>query len=181
MTDLQKAVNVLKQGGVIAYPTEYCFGLGCDPLNTKAIQRILAIKRRQANQGLILIAADIPQLEFYVNLSSAACYEDIIQSWPGPYTWTIEAKQGVSEWVRGMHESVAVRVPNHMESHELCRQFGDAIVSTSANRHGESELMTTQQVRNVLGDEVDHVVDAMVGGAVRPSQIRDGNTGERFR
>ena len=161
MADLQKAVDVLKQGGVIAYPTEYCFGLGCDPLNVAAIKRILAIKRRQQQQGLILIAAEVSQLSPYADVSNAQYYQQIIDSWPGPFTWLLTAKPSVSKWVRGAHRSVAVRVTNHAQSRALCQQFGHVIISTSANRHGEAELMTVEHIEQVLGDEVDYIVEGL--------------------
>ena len=178
---LNKAVTVLRQGGVIAYPTEYCFGLGCDPRQVKAIQRILAIKQRQAQQGLILIAADLHQINFYAQTEGLERLPEIKASWPGPNTWLLPAKASVNEWLRGRHTSIAMRIPQHNFCLSLCTQFDHAIVSTSANRHGQADLINMQEVEDELGNEVDYIVDGSVGGAEKASTIRDAISGEICR
>lgn len=178
---IQRAVEVLQQGGVIAYPTEYCFGLGCDPANSGAIERILKIKGRHKQQGLILLAADIAQVEQQAELHSSPMVDEIMLSWPGPVTWLLTPRAHVSDWVCGQHQTVAIRVSAHATAHALCAEFGSVIVSTSANRHGEEALRTTAAVREVMGNEVDYVVDGPVGNSLQPSQIRDGKNGEVIR
>jgi len=172
---------VIKEGGVIAYPTEYCFGLGCDPRNREAVDRILKIKQRSAKQGLILIAADLFQVEQYATMDGAPLRDDILASWPGPVTWLLGCRSNVPEWLRGQHTTIAMRVCAHPESAAICRGFGGAIVSTSANRHGQPALIRSADVTKELGSELDYVVDASVGGATQASQIRDGITGEKLR
>lgn len=195
--DIKHAISVLQDGGVIAYPTEFCFGLGCDPANGSAIQRILEIKQRTVEQGVILIAANVLQVEEYAELNADSLAQDIKQeilaSWPGPVTWLLPAKQHASTWIRGEHSSIAMRVTAHALSNELCSQFGGAIVSTSANRHGQPALTKAQAVVDELGSEVDYVIDSSVGVAnskendndrtqdLKASQIRDAITGKRLR
>jgi len=175
------AVQALKSAGVIAYPTEYCFGLGCDPKNDQAIAKLLKIKQRQPEQGVILIAASVEQLIAYVDLQASDLMPDILASWPGPNTWLLPALEGVSTWVRGRHQTVAVRVTAHKTSQQLCHMFGGAIVSTSANRHGQPALLDAQSVRDEMGGELDYIVDHVVGGASSASTIRDGITGKQLR
>lgn len=178
---LTRAVEILRAGGVIAYPTEYCFGLGCDPRNQHSVERLLEVKQRAATQGVILIAANLTQVEDYAELDGLRKLERIQASWPGPNTWLLPAKPHVPTWVRGKHTTIAMRIPGHALSQALCRDFGHAIVSTSANRHGQPALLTTESVVAELGEELDFVLDAPVGGAASASTIRDAISGEILR
>ncbi len=175
------ATRVLHAGGVIAYPTEYCFGLGCDPRNERAVDRLLSIKQRSREQGVILIAADFEQVQYLTDWSTIECQDEIRASWPGPNTWLLPAKPSVAPWVRGKHTSVAMRVPGHAVSVALCKQFGFPIVSTSANRHGSPALLDAQDVQNELGGELDYIFDFPVGGATSASTIRDALSGNYLR
>ena len=180
-TLLDNAVGVLNNGGVIAYPTEFCFGLGCDPRNTKALKKLLDIKRRKVEQGVILIACELSQVEHYAEFEDLPKAAEIKASWPGPNTWLLPAKGNVSEWVRGKHSSVAMRIPKHDFCLALCDQFGHAIVSTSANRHGQAAMLSAQEVEKELGGELDYIVDSAVGGAAHASRIKDALSGETLR
>ena len=181
MKAIQHAVKVLREGGVIAYPTESCFGLGCDPANDEAVERILRIKGRLKQQGLILLAADSSQVEQQAEWLTSPMLEKIELSWPGPVTWLLPARKHVSSLIRGQHRTVAMRISAHSTAQALCAGFGSAIVSTSANRHGADALRTASAVFEEMGDELDFVVDAPVGSAAKASQIRDGTTGEVIR
>ena len=178
---LQRAVSVLRHGGVLAYPTEAVFGLGCDPQNRDALQRLLRIKQRPWQKGLILIAADFAQLRPYVLPLSVAQWAQIQATWPGPVTWLLPARPGVSRQLRGVHNTIAVRVTAHQPTIALCRAFGGAIVSTSANRSGQWPARTTRAVRKQLGSEVDYILPGRLGGAAQPSQIRDLVSGQIVR
>lgn len=175
------AVTLLNAGGVIAYPTEYCFGLGCDPQNKIAVQRILEIKRRQVDQGLILIAGSIEHVRAYADLDSAPMIDAIKTSWPGPKTWLLPAREFASSWLTGKHATIAMRLTAQRICVQLCCLFGGAVVSTSANRHGCPAIMNFQEVRDTMGLEVDFILDAPLGGAPEPSSIFDGMSGERIR
>jgi len=181
ITAISDAVGALRAGGVIAYPTEYCFGLGCDPRNHDAVLRLLDIKRREQAQGVILIAASLPQVAELADWEAVVRKEEISDSWPGPTTWLLPAKTNVATWIRGRHASVAMRIPGHLASVELCKQFGYPIVSTSANRHGRPALLTAQHVFNEMGSELDFVLDLPVGGAESASTIKDAISGESLR
>jgi len=178
---IENAACALRAGGVIAYPTEYCFGLGCDPNNVEAVQRLLAIKQRKAEQGLIVIAANIEQAECYVDVECSPLLTEIRASWPGPNTWILPARETVSTWVKGKHAGVAVRVTANIISQQLCQAFGGAIVSTSANRHGQDALLEASSVETEMGSELDFIVKKPVDGAKAASTIRDGITGQKLR
>lgn len=178
---LGRAVESLRGGGILAYATEAVFGLGCDPEDEDALWRLLALKRRPAHKGLILIAADPVQLEPYIQPLTAAMAERILPTWPGPHTWIVPARPGLSSLVRGAHASVAVRVTAHPQVQALCRRYGGAVVSTSANRTGQPPARSAFQVRQRLGAEVDFILPGRVGSEARPSCIRDARTGAVLR
>jgi L-threonylcarbamoyladenylate synthase len=178
---IKHAVAALSSGGVIAYPTEYCFGFGCDPRNIEALARLLDIKQRKPEQGVILIAASLEQVSCYAELEGFACLRQIIESWPGPNTWVMPAKTSVSSWLRGKHPSIAMRIPDHPVCLSLCGEFDHPIVSTSANRHGQDALLSAADVRREFADQLDYIVDAPVGDAARASTIRDAASGNILR
>jgi len=181
--DLQinNAVTALRAGGIIAYPTEYCFGLGCDPKNIDALARLLTIKQRKKEQGVILVASNIAQISEYAKLEDLPQPDRVQNSWPGPNTWLLPAQDTVSNWVKGKHSSVAMRISNHPVCLAMCDAFGDAVVSTSANRHGQDALTNCDDVRKEFAHELDYIVEASVGKESRPSIIRDALTGEQLR
>ncbi len=177
---LLEAVRTIRGGGVIAYPTEYCYGLGCDPDCIPAIRRILDIKRRDRGQGLVLIAADIKQLTPWVDLTERSVRERVQATWPGPITWVVPSKPRASPWLRGGHDTQAVRVTAHPLAAALCRYAQMPLVSTSANRSGQPELRTEYQVRRGLAN-IDFVVPGAVGDLTGPTIIRDATTGDVIR
>ena len=177
---LRHARNVVWGGGVIAYPTEAVFGLGCDPLNAQAVARILAIKQRDAAKGFILIAADIAQLDPFMQLGDTIRTE-LFKTWPGPVTWVVPVTAGVPEWLTGGRDTLAVRVTSHPVARGLCKATGLALVSTSANLSGHSPLRSPPTVRRLLSDKVDYVVPGAVGGLKKPTEIRDARTGKILR
>lgn len=180
---LRRAARVLDEGGVLAYPTEAVFGLGCDPLNPVAVHRLLALKRRPASKGLILIAADLSQLVPFVDLDTlpAARLAEVQGSWPGPHTWLLPTRAGIPSWLTGVHSSIAVRVTAHPLAAALCTLWGGALVSTSANRAGQRPARTALQVRQRLPRGVDLILHGPCGGAARPTSIRDAVTGVAIR
>lgn len=178
---LRVAARCLDWGGVVAYPTEAVYGLGCDPMDEAAVMRLLEIKVRHWSKGLILIAADHVQLTDYVHPLPDVLMAPILASWPGPNTWLLPARGETPRWLTGRYETLAVRVTAHPIAAGICRAFGGAIVSTSANRSDHPPARTTLQVQLALGDAPDYVLAAPCGGSDRPSTIRDGRTGRVLR
>jgi len=174
---LHKAGRIIRKGGVVAYATEYCFGLGCDPRNHEAVMRILRIKRRAAAKGLILIAAEATQLAPYVETIPP----HVLKTWPGPHTWLLSPSVTAPAWIRGRHDKIAVRITAHPQAAALCRAAGMAIVSTSANRGGQKPVRRYREVLQRLGHEVDLVLPGRVGDAPAPTPIRDAATKQLIR
>jgi len=177
---LRYAARVLRQGGVIAYPTEAVYGLGCDPLNRHAVHRILAIKQRPEDKGLILIASRFEQLLPFVEPPDDALRADLDASWPGPVTWLLPARPDTPRWLRGRHRSLAVRVTDHRLASALCSAFGGPIVSTSANASGRPPARTALQAR-LRCPGTDLIVAGPTGGLERPTVIRDAASGRVVR
>jgi len=175
--ELQRAARTLREGGIVAYATEYCFGLGCDPMNRDAVLRLLRLKQRAARKGLIVLAGDLPQLATYV----PEFPQPVVAGWPGPRTWLLPVRPDVPRWVTGKHNKIAVRVTAHPQAAALCRAAGMAIVSTSANRRGEAPARTDREVRRRFGKLVDYVLPGHVGGAPAPTPIRDAESGKLVR
>ncbi len=178
---INEAVKILRNGGVIAYPSESVYGLGCDPGNTESIKRLLALKQRQRDKGLILIASDFAQLAPYLIDIDERLQQRVMRSWPGPATWLWPARENVSRWLRGQHDTLAVRVSAHPLAAKLCQQFGGALISTSANPAQNSPARSAQQVRNLFGGNLDYILEGRTGGGAAPTEIRDILSGSVVR
>ncbi len=178
---LRAAVRVIQSGGIIAYPTEAVFGLGCDPLDRQAVHRLLAIKQRLWQKGLILIAADFEQLKPFLQPLTMAEQARLAATWPGPFTWLIPARNTTPRWLRGRHETLAVRVTAHPLAAGLCHRCGHALVSTSANLSGQPPARSTLAVRRQLGQKIDYLLAGATGGAGKPTAIRNLRTSEWVR
>ena len=181
--ELPEVVAILRDGGVIAYPTEAVFGLGCDPCSEAACMRIFALKQRSPSQGMLLIASEFTQIAPYIDLvaTPAEALARAKATWPGPHTWIFPRAKDVPAWIAGAHAGIALRVTAHPPAARLCAAFGGALVSTSANRHGVEPARTAAAVRNAFGVSLDAIVDESVGGLEQPTRIRDAITGESVR
>lgn len=178
---LRVAAHCIRDGGILAYPTEAVYGLGCNPWNRTAVQRLLAIKRRPERKGLILIAADFSQLAPFVEPLDGARMRVVRATWPGPFTWLLPARAGTPCWLRGQHATLAVRVTAHRTAAALCEAAGSALISTSANIGGHPPARTSLQVRLALGSQIDLILAGRCGTNARLSTIRDGRTGAVIR
>ena len=181
--NLASVVAALRGGGVVAYPTEAVWGLGCDPRNRLACRKLFALKQRQPAQGVLLIAADFEQAAAYIDLATtpAAAIERARATWPGPHTWIFPRAHDVPDWIAGAHAGIALRVTAHPPAAALCRAFGGALVSTSANRHGEPPSRTAADVRASFGARLDGILNGATGGLEQPTPIRDASSGDILR
>lgn len=179
MLKIRRAAEVIRTGGVVAYPTEAVFGLGCDPRDHDAVRRILDLKGRPEAAGLILIAADAQQLRGWIDPSDAEAGR--LAGGDRGVTWTVTAGAATPEWISGGRSTVAVRIIDHPVAAALCREAGMPIVSTSANRRGREPARSALAVRCALGADIDYVLNAATGGRERPSEIRDARTGAVLR
>lgn len=171
-TQIERAARSILNGGLVAYPTESVFGLGCDPANERAVHALLTLKQRSLEQGLIVVAADEQQLQGWVD-DDPQWLARARPTWPGPTTWIMPKGPKAPTWICGAHDGIAVRITSHPVAHALAAIVGFPIVSTSANVHGEPALTTPEAVQQRLGDALQVVVHAPVGGRDRPSEIRD--------
>lgn len=191
MTEIPSAVTALRQGQVIAYPTEAVFGVGCDPDNHLAIETLLQVKQRPKSKGLILIAADFSQLIPYIAADQLSLEQTqlMLDSWrnsagvrdKAAVTWVVPASARCSDWLTGQFDSIAIRVCDHPVVQQLCLAFGKPITSTSANLSGLEPCRSAAEVRQQLADKVAVIVDAPTGGRAVPSEIRDITTGHIYR
>lgn len=177
-----RAVELLNNQHVIAYPTEAVFGVGCDPDSEKAVMTLLALKQRPVEKGLILIAASFEQLKPYIDYTRLSDEQlaAIFSCWPGPVTFVFPASASTPRWLTGRFNSLAVRVTDHPLVVELCKAYGKPLVSTSANLSGQPPCRTTEEVYTQFGADFP-VIDGATGGRQNPSEIRDALTGELFR
>jgi L-threonylcarbamoyladenylate synthase len=183
LAELDAATALLRRGGVLAYPTEAVFGLGCDPHDRAAFEHVFALKQRPATQGVLLIAADFAQVERYIDLAAVppGVLAQVRASWPGPNTWIFPRSPAVPDWVAGAHAGIALRVTAHAPAAALCRAFGGALVSTSANPHGQPPARTPATVETYFGDALEGLLDAPLGDQQKPTVIRDAISGAIIR
>ncbi len=171
---LRRCVGTLQQGGVIAYPTEAVWGLGCDPDDWAAVLRLLELKSRPIEKGLILVAGEVAQIEHLLAPLPGALRERALEQWPGPVTCLIpDLADQVPAWLRGNHDSIAVRVSAHPLVRALCDAFGGPLVSTSCNPAGHPAARHPWQVQRYFRGELDGLLPGALGGERRPSRIID--------
>ncbi len=174
------AARHLRRGGLIAYPTESCYGLGCDPRNPNALKRLIRLKGRSAAKGLLLIAHHFKQFAPFIRPLSAADQMKMQRNWPGPVTWVVPASPACSPLLTGGRATIALRVTAHPVAARLCRELGMALVSTSANKSGRKPAQTAAQCRRIFGSRV-RVIDGRIGTRRRPSTLIDLATGTTLR
>jgi L-threonylcarbamoyladenylate synthase len=170
----------LKRGGVIAYATESCFGLGCDPANRRAVRRILKLKRRPQRKGLILIGADLHQFRRYLAPIPDTLKARLHEWWPGPNTLLLPVSKRCPHWLRGNHDTLAVRISAHPTCSRLCRSLGMALVSTSANQAGKRPIRDIRTCSRTFGKHV-LTLRGLIGRRKRPSCIIEPLSGKTFR
>ena len=176
MNGLDEALVDLKQGKVIAYPSEGVWGLGCDPVNEEAVYRLLKLKNRPVSKGLILVGSKLEQMKPYININKYKA--KLITKWPGPHTWIVPTRT-TPLWIRGNYDSVAVRVSNHPIIIEICNKFGGVMVSTSANMKGKKPVTTQQEVEELF--EGLSIVEGCLGTLNSPTPIQDIQTDKWIR
>ncbi|HEY7840415.1 MAG TPA: L-threonylcarbamoyladenylate synthase [Gammaproteobacteria bacterium] len=176
---IRRAAHVALSGGVIAYPTEAVYGIGCLPWSWPAVERVLRLKQRSRGRGLILIASCLEQVEPLVRFDGID-RRGILAAWPGPVTWILPSSRLVPDWVRGEGGRVAIRVTAYPPARRLCDLTGP-LVSTSANPADRPPARNAFRVRAYFPGRLDYIVPGIAGGASAPSEIRDARTGAILR
>lgn len=177
---IRMASHALRQGKLVAYPTEAVYGLGCDPLNETAVMTLLAIKQRPVHKGLILIASDLSQLLPFI-APDPEMLNRIMPSWPGPVTWVIPAQSWVPAYLKGTHQSLAVRVSAHPLVQQLCINYGGAIVSTSANISNQAPARSAFAVRKNLPLNDIFILSGATARHDQPTAIYNAQNGDCLR
>jgi L-threonylcarbamoyladenylate synthase len=170
----------LKRGGLIAYPTESCYGLGCDPDNRRAVLRILKLKQRPQRKGLILIASHFHQVARYLQPLTLAEQGRLQNDAAQAVTYLLPSHHSTPRWLRGDHDTLAVRLTAHPFAKNLCRSVNSALVSTSANRSGMRPAKTYAECQRLFGNAV-WVLRGRVGKRKQPSTIRAWSDGRIVR
>jgi L-threonylcarbamoyladenylate synthase len=178
---IEQAAAVVKNGGIIAYPTEAVFGLGCDPFNEESVQRLLSIKKRPTQKGLIVIAASWEIIAPLVQPVEPTALAHAQSTWPGPFTWVFPASNKAPVWICGSHHTIAVRVTAHPIARTLCNALNAPLLSTSANISTHPPLRDMHSVLRVFRDQIDYILPGEVGSSTQPTSIRDVITGNIFR
>jgi L-threonylcarbamoyladenylate synthase len=159
MSEIQRAAEILRAGGLVAFPTETVYGLGADAANRSAVQRIFAVKRRPSSHPLIVHLADASWLDAWTRDVSNHAIVLARHFWPGPLTLILRRGARVIDDVTGGQDTVGVRVPAHPVAHALLERFGGGIAAPSANRFGAVSPTRAEHVRADLGGDVDLVLD----------------------
>lgn len=178
---IQHAVKILKQGGLIAYPTEAVYGIGCLADKTETIERLLRLKQRPIEKGLILLAADLTQLDTYIKPLDSGLQSKLMASWPGPTTWIVPARTHTSRLIRGQFDSIAIRISDHPIVQAICQQCSQPLISTSANITGKAMSYTPLEVRLHFSDQLDYILNGPLGDNLTPTTIKDALTDQVLR
>ncbi|WP_023270992.1 L-threonylcarbamoyladenylate synthase [Acinetobacter gyllenbergii] len=185
-SSISEAAHFLKQGQVLAYPTEAVWGLGCDPFNEQAFQQILELKHRPIEKGVILLAGHLQQVEHLLQDLDTTIRQQVIATWSNRLeteratTWLLPADQSIPTWIKGQHPLVAVRVTTHPLCMALCQQFGGFIVSTSANPAGLAPAQRLEDAQAYFGNNLNYL-QGDLGLSREPSRILNALTGEVVR
>lgn len=175
----QLAAQAFRRGELVIYPTEGVWGIGCDPYNGEAVANLLALKQRPVEKGLILVAANLEQLQPYMQHLTAPQLDTLKSSWPGPHTWLVPVNEHIPFWISGGQTTVALRVSAHPVVKALCEAFGGPIVSTSANVSGRRAATSLLEVQ--LQFPAVLRIPGKLTAAGKPSTIRNLQTGNIVR
>ena len=185
--NLNRAIKALKQGDLIAYPTEAVWGLGCDPFNAKAVDKLLSLKGRTVDKGLIVVAANVDQCRLITQhlppelRSRFQTHCERVEPTQRATTWVIPNNNAMPRWITGQFNTVAVRVSRHPIVVELCQAFDCMMVSTSANLSGQVAAQNRHQVEDTFLNRVQVYVDGSLGGQQQTSELRHLVTNEVLR
>ncbi len=179
--DISQAAAAVNAGQLIAYPTEAVYGLGCAADKPAALERLMALKSRDSNKGLILVACDWRHLSPYVAELSDEQIAPAKRSWPGPVTWIVPASCDTHPLLTGGRKTLAVRISAHPVVNALCKASNQAIVSTSANTSGQPPLGDEASILNAFGENIAGVVEGKLGALQKPTSIFDLTTGTQLR
>lgn len=159
MRHIQRAVEALRKGGVIAYPTDTSYGLGCDLFEKSAVERIYQIKHLDPQHQLSFICPDLSNLAQYAVISDYA-YRTMKRLLPGPYTFILPAAKSIPKFMlSGKKKTVGIRIPDHPVPLAIVKELGHPLVNTTAGIEGEEPLASAEQIADVMGKNLDMIFD----------------------
>lgn len=179
ITNIQDAKQLLQKGGILAYPTEAVYGLGCDPFNHDAVEALLSLKGRSSEKGFIVLISDWPQLDPLIDSLTEQQLATVQATWPGFTTWIFPASPALPQWITNNKPTIAIRMTNHPIAKALCADF--PIVSTSANLSGQPPIRDKDTLKSQFFESIDGLVHGELGQFTQPSMIIDVLTGLRIR
>ena len=165
----------LMRGGIIAYPTESCFGLGCDPKNIRAIKKIIQIKKRSKNKNFIIIASELNYLKKIIRPLKGDKKSLMLSKWPGPHTWLLKAHKNCPYWLK-KSDKVAVRIPGLKNCNTLLASIKMSITSTSANKSGQHAIKKYRNASRLFAGAGVKVIKGKIGVNNKSSTIQDFET-----
>jgi L-threonylcarbamoyladenylate synthase len=174
-----KLNRFIRRGGIIAYPTESCYGLGCDPKNRKAIKKIIKLKKRSLKKNFILIGSSIHHFKYFLKPLDNKITKDLFIKWPGPHTWLITANNRCPNWLK-RDSKIALRISSFSHCQKLTRSLDMAITSSSLNLSGKIPLKNYRDVCRFLPKQVK-LIKGRIGQNKRPSVIQDFQTKKIIR
>lgn len=172
IAEIDKSVELLKQGKILLYPTDTIWGIGCDATNSKAIDRIFKLKNRQDQKSMIVLLDDAEKLTQYVEGVPAIAY-DLIENAASPITIVYHKAKKLPKKLMANDGSIAIRIVKGDYCVEIIKKLGHPLVSTSANISGEPSPQTFQQISPFIKEKVDYVVDIYRSRirTIRPSTL----------
>lgn len=176
---LLKGIQVIREGGIIAYPTETFYGLGVDPFNPKAVKKVFEIKKRSATKPILLLIPHLDYLSFLVKEVTPLAKRLIAGFWPGPLTLVLDASDEVPLSLTAGSGTIGVRLSSSPVVSVLLKNLGSALTATSANRSGSPPPHSPLQVQSALGDAVDLILDGGSAPGGLPSTVVDAR-GKEF-
>lgn len=175
--------KIKEKNFVFAYPTEAVYGLGANPFDEAAVQRILTVKKRPDHQHFILIASNWSQIQPLISIDTLPSEQlSLIKaSWPGPVTWVFPASSTAPSWLVNENNTIAVRVSAHPLVQTLCQIAEHPLISTSANLSGDPPCKTYEETKEIFDHDVDLIIPGETSGLSKPTPIRDAKTGVFLR
>ena len=154
---IRHAAHQIRHGGLILYPTETVYGLGCDPMNPDAIDALNRLKQRQAKKGLILLGHTLAVFKNYIKELPVSAQEELRQA-KKPTSWIVKASDSLPDWLTNKQRTIAIRITQHPVVVELCQQLDQPIVSTSANLSGKNTIINALEAHKYFHDKVDAIL-----------------------
>ena len=166
---IRKIVEIIRNGGIVAYPTDTVYGIGCDIMNKKAIARVYQIKQRPKSKPFSFICSDLKNISYYAKVSNYA-YKTMRRLLPGPFTFILEGSRQVPKMMLTKRKTAGIRVPEHAICHEIVSELGNPVISTSATEPDGTIMSHPSLIHDFFGTRLDAVID---GGPVsgQPSSV----------